>query len=91
MQLEEAALHGSLLINDVIYAETSVRFHSIDDFDAALATAGVTVAPIPRTALFLAGKAFHAVSKHRRRSHRCAAGFFHRRPRDGREPAAADA
>jgi predicted nucleic acid-binding protein len=58
MQLEEAALHGSLLINDVIYAETSVRFHSIDDFDAALATAGVTVGPIPRTALFLAGKAF---------------------------------
>jgi predicted nucleic acid-binding protein len=58
MQLEEAALHGSLLINDVIYAETSVRFHSIDDFDAALATAGVTVAPVPRTALFLAGKAF---------------------------------
>ena len=58
MQLEEAALHGSLLINDVIYAETSIRFHSIDDFDAALATAGVTVAPIPRTALFLAGKAF---------------------------------
>jgi predicted nucleic acid-binding protein len=58
MQLEEAALHGSLLINDVIYAETSVRFHSIDDFDAALATAGVIVAPIPRTALFLAGKAF---------------------------------
>jgi predicted nucleic acid-binding protein len=58
MQLEEAALHGSLLINDVIYAETSVRFHSIDDFDAALATAGVTIAPIPRTALFLAGKAF---------------------------------
>jgi predicted nucleic acid-binding protein len=58
MQLEEAALHGSLLINDVIYAETSIRFHSIDDFDAALATAGVTVAPVPRTALFLAGKAF---------------------------------
>jgi predicted nucleic acid-binding protein len=58
MQLEEAALHGSLLINDVIYAETSVRFHSIDDFDAALAMAGVTVAPVPRTALFLAGKAF---------------------------------
>ena len=58
MQLEEAALHGSLLINDVIYAETSIRFHSIDDFDAALATAGVTVAPVPRTALYLAGKAF---------------------------------
>jgi predicted nucleic acid-binding protein len=58
MQLEEAALHGPLLINDVIYAETSVRFHGIDDFDAALAKAGVAVAPIPHLALFLAGKAF---------------------------------
>lgn len=57
-QLEEAALHGPLLINDVIYAETSVRFHSIDDFEAALADAGITVAPMPRKALFLAGKAF---------------------------------
>jgi predicted nucleic acid-binding protein len=58
MQLEEAVIHGPLLINDVIYAETSVRFHSIDDFDVALAKAGVAVAPMPRLALFLAGKAF---------------------------------
>jgi len=57
-QLEEAALQGTLLINDVIYAETSIRFHSIDDFDAALARFGITVAPTPRAALFLAGKAF---------------------------------
>ena len=58
MRLEEAALRGSLLINDVIYAETSVRFHNVDDFDAALTRAGITIAPISRTALFLAGKAF---------------------------------
>ena len=58
VQLEEAALHGPLLINDVIYAETSVRFKSIDEFDAALAVAAITVAPISRKALFLAGKAF---------------------------------
>jgi len=58
MQLEEAVLHGPLLINDVIYAETSVRFDSINDFDAALAKAGVAVTPIPHLALFLAGKAF---------------------------------
>lgn len=58
IQLEEAALHGPLLINDVIYAETSVRFQNIDDFDAALAGFGITIAPIPRAALFLAGKAF---------------------------------
>jgi predicted nucleic acid-binding protein len=58
MQLEEAVLRGPLLINDVIYAETSIRFQRIDDFDAALAKAGVAVAPIPHLALFLAGKAF---------------------------------
>ena len=58
VQLEEAALHGPLLINDVIYAESSVRFQSIDEFDAALAVAGITVASMPRKALFLAGKAF---------------------------------
>jgi predicted nucleic acid-binding protein len=58
IQLEEAALHGPLLINDVIYAETSVRFHTVDGFDGALAKADITVVPIPRMALFLAGKAF---------------------------------
>jgi len=58
IQLEEAALHGPLLINDVIYAESSVRFQSIDEFDAALAVAGLIVASMPRKSLFLAGKAF---------------------------------
>jgi len=57
MQLEAAALHGPLLVNDVIFAETSIRFKSIEMFDAALADAGITFAPIPRSALFLAGKA----------------------------------
>jgi predicted nucleic acid-binding protein len=57
-RLEDAALEGPLLINDVIYAETSIRFQSVGDFDAALNEAGVTMASIPRTALFVAGKAF---------------------------------
>jgi predicted nucleic acid-binding protein len=51
-------LNGPLLINDVIYAETSVGFRNAGDFDAALAEVGVAVTPIPRLALFLAGKAF---------------------------------
>jgi predicted nucleic acid-binding protein len=57
-RLEEAALRGPLLINDVIYAETSSRYPAMEDFESALAGAGVTVAAIPRIALFLAGKAF---------------------------------
>ena len=56
-QLEEAALQGPLLINDVIFAETSIRFPGIETFEAALTDAGITVVPMPRTALFLAGKA----------------------------------
>jgi predicted nucleic acid-binding protein len=57
-QFEEAALHGPLLINDVIYTETSIRFQNVGGFDKALAEAGVSMAPIPRAALFLAGKVF---------------------------------
>ncbi|WP_028348347.1 type II toxin-antitoxin system VapC family toxin [Bradyrhizobium murdochi] len=56
-RLEDAARQGPLLINDVIFAETSIRFPVIEDFEAALSQAGITVAPIPRMALFLAGKA----------------------------------
>jgi hypothetical protein len=47
-----------LIINDVIYAETSTRYPSIGDFETALADAGISVLPTPRMALFLAGKAF---------------------------------
>ena len=57
-RLEEASLRGPLLINDVIYAEISTRYPAIEDFESALAGAGVTVVPTPRMALFLAGKAF---------------------------------
>jgi predicted nucleic acid-binding protein len=57
-RLEQAAFKGSLLINDVIYAETSTRYASIENFEAVLVGAGITVAPISRAALFLAGKAY---------------------------------
>lgn len=53
-----AAVDGPLVINDVIYAEVSVRFKTIDALEAALAGLGVRLAPIPRAALFLAAKAF---------------------------------
>jgi predicted nucleic acid-binding protein len=56
--LEQAALRGPLLINDIVYAETSTRYSAIEDFESALVVANVTVVPIPRMALFLAGKAF---------------------------------
>jgi len=56
--LEQAALRGPLLINEIVYAETSTRYPAIEHFETALAVANVTVVPTPRMALFLAGKAF---------------------------------
>ena len=57
-QLEAASLNGPLLINDVVYAELSVRYSRIEDLDAFLAAAAIEIAALPRPALFLAGKVF---------------------------------
>ena len=57
-RLDVAASKGALAINDVVYAELSVRFAAIEALDGVLAEATITVAPMPRAALFLAGKAF---------------------------------
>jgi len=57
-QLEIAAAKGPLVINDVIYAELSVGFVRVEEVDAVLATAQIDRQPIPRAALFLAGKVF---------------------------------
>jgi predicted nucleic acid-binding protein len=56
--LEAAALRGPLFINEVIYAELSVRFDRLDELDAFLEIAGVGLISPPKEALFLAGKAF---------------------------------
>lgn len=57
-QLERAALKGPLIINDIIYAEISARFSAFEILDSHLRDNGIDIAPIPRPALFLAGKAF---------------------------------
>ena len=59
-QLEAASASGPLLINDVVYAELSVRFARVEAVEAFVRRAGLTMDPIPRPALFLAGKTFQA-------------------------------
>jgi predicted nucleic acid-binding protein len=56
--LDAASLRGQLQINDVIYAELSVRFDAIETLDAFVEEAGLVHAPMPRAGLFLAAKAF---------------------------------
>lgn len=61
--LDRARLRDRLVINDAIYAELSVRYARMEDLDALLAAADITIEPIPKSALFLAGKAFEKYRK----------------------------
>lgn len=57
-QLDIAGVGGALLINDVIYAELSARFDSLDPLNEFVSETKLEIEPMPRAALFLAGKAF---------------------------------
>lgn len=56
--LKTAAARDTLAINDVIYAELSTRYSRLETLDAAVAALELKHEPLPRAALFLAGKAF---------------------------------
>jgi len=57
-QLDRAGLNDTLCINAVIYAELSIAYATIEQLEAMLTQARFELVPIPREALFLAGKAF---------------------------------
>lgn len=56
-------MRGSLFINEVAYAELSVRYAQINELDEYLDTAGIELVYLPKAALFLAGKAFGSYRK----------------------------
>lgn len=58
--LEAAVLRGPICTNDMVFAELSVGFERLEDCEALLDDLGVTVLPMARPALFLAGKVFSA-------------------------------
>lgn len=60
MQLERLALAGPLAITDIVYAELSVRFATIEAVDSTIERAGLVMLATPRPALFLAGKAYRS-------------------------------
>ncbi len=57
-QLERHALTHRLIINAVIYAELSVGYERLEQVDAMVQVGGFVLEPVPRGALFLAGKAY---------------------------------
>jgi predicted nucleic acid-binding protein len=57
-ELETASLTDTLAINAVIYSELSMAFERIEELEAVVSDASLSLEQIPREALFLAGKAF---------------------------------
>lgn len=56
--LERLDQDNTLVINPIIYAECSVGFERIEEVEALFEHLGFAMRPLPREALFLAGKAF---------------------------------
>jgi predicted nucleic acid-binding protein len=56
--LEKLDQDNTLVINPIIYAECSVGFERIEEVEALFEHLGFAMRPLPREALFLAGKAF---------------------------------
>jgi predicted nucleic acid-binding protein len=56
--LERLDQNNTMVINPIIYAECSVGFEHIEEVEALFESLGFAMKPIPREALFLAGKAF---------------------------------
>ena len=56
--LENLDNSHSFIINDIIYAESSVIYLTIEEFNQYLLALELAIFPISQEALFLAGKAF---------------------------------
>jgi hypothetical protein len=56
--LERLDQNNTMVINPIIYAECSVGFARIEEVETLFETLGFAMKPVPREALFLAGKAF---------------------------------
>ena len=58
LTLEQLDQNNTFVINPIIYAECSVGFERIEEVEALFKHLGFESKPIPKEALFLAGKAF---------------------------------
>ena len=71
----QAQVHR-LIINPVIYAELSFAFSTMEALDRVLETLVLPLRPLPKPALFLAGKAFAKYRKRGGTKHSVLADFF---------------
>lgn len=66
----------SFVINDVIYAESSVIYSTIEEFNEYVSVLDFSISPIPREALFLAGKAFLKYRQKKGKKYNALPDFF---------------
>ncbi|NOT40340.1 MAG: type II toxin-antitoxin system VapC family toxin [Alphaproteobacteria bacterium] len=62
-QLEAAAASDRLAINEVVFAELSVKYSRIEDVEKLIDDADLIVERTPRGALFLAGQTYQSYRK----------------------------
>lgn len=62
-KLAEYAAENDLIINQIIYAEISIRFSKVEELKAVLKEANIKCENMPFEAGFLAGKCFMAYKK----------------------------
>jgi predicted nucleic acid-binding protein len=63
--LEQLDQDNTMVINPIIYAECSIGFERIEEVETLFEHLGFAIKPIPREALFLAGKTFVQYKKHK--------------------------
>jgi predicted nucleic acid-binding protein len=64
-RLDSAIAVDTLAINPIIYSELSIAFARIEELESVISEGSLLVEPIPREALFLAGKIFLKYRKSR--------------------------
>jgi len=75
-KLDSAIVTDTLAINSIIYSELSIAFGRIEELEAVIAEASLDVLPIPREALFLAGKVFLSYRRARGKKHSVLPDFY---------------
>jgi predicted nucleic acid-binding protein len=75
-KLDAASVIDTLTINPIIYAELSMAFARIEELEAIIEEVSLLIEPIPREALFLAGKAFLSYRRSRGTKHNVLPDFF---------------
>lgn len=74
--LEQLDQQHKLVINPIIYSECSVGFETIEEVEALFEYLKISIEPIPKEALFLAGKAFLQYKRRKGRKNNVLPDFF---------------